>query len=422
MNTIKMLLAEIRYRKLNFLLSLFAVTVAVTLFVAGPVLVDGYGHQTQLLVSESREKTAAELNRLEDQTRKLMRDMGFNLMIVHRDTNMSDFWAEDFVTHDMPQEYVDHLAADQRLTMVTHLVATLQEKITWGNRKVLLVGYLPEATQSHMRKKKPMGYNVALGTAILGCELAVGRDLDQTINVLGRELRIARILPEKGSKEDITIAVHLEDAQAMLKRPGKVNQIMALGCRCAGANLAGIRKQLAEILPQTRVTEFQSIALARAEERSLVAAKQKRILADTEASRLEIQETLEALAGVITPVVVLASAIWVGLLALANVRERRTEIGLLRALGKGSGTIACLLLGKAVLLGVFGAGIGFFLGGWTAQLLGTRILEVSPDQFTVHFEMLLAALFGAPLLSALASYLPTLSALVQDPAVVLQDP
>ena len=95
-----------------------------------------------------------------------------------------------------------------------------------------------------------------------------------------------------------------------------------------------------------------------------------------------MQETLESLAGVITPVVVLACAVWVGLLALLNVRERRTEIGVLRAIGKGSGRIAALFLGKAVLLGLAGAAIGFPLGSVLAQLLGTRVLGVSPELFT----------------------------------------
>jgi len=43
---------------------------------------------------------------------------------------------------------------------------------------------------------------------------------------------------------------------------------------------------------------------------------------------------------------VLAAAVWVGLLMLANVRERRIEIGILRALGKTSGMIAALFLGE----------------------------------------------------------------------------
>jgi putative ABC transport system permease protein len=138
-------------------------------------------------------------------------------------------------------------------------------------------------------------------------------------------------------------------------------------------------------------------------------------------SRTKVQGTLETLAAVMTPIVVLASAIWVGLLALANVRERRTEIGLLRALGKRSRTIASLFLGKAVLLGLLGAAVGATLGVWTARLLGVNVLGVTADYFSVQYGVLLAALLGAPLLSALASYLPTLSALMQDPAVVLRE-
>ena len=400
MTTLKMLLAEIRYRKLNFLLSLVAVTMAVALFVAGPVLVDGYGRRTQQTMDQ-----------LEDETRKLMRDMGFNLLIVHRDTNMADFWATDFATVDMPQDYVDKLAASGDLTTVTHLVATLQQRIDFGGRKALLVGYLPETTQTHMGKKKPMGYDIEPGTLLLGYELGAGKRQGEDMEMLGKNFRIAGIMPEKGSKEDITVAVHLNDAQALLEnKQGKINQILALGCNCASSDLANIRKQLAAVLPETRITEFQSIALARAEQRKEVGQ-----------SRAEVEALVETLATVLTPVVVLTMAIWVGLLALANVRQRRTEIGILRAIGKGSGTIACLFLGKAMLLGLLGGALGFALGSLLAQLLGVKILDVPANQFPIHVEVLLIALLGAPILSAAASYLPTLSAILQDPAVVLRD-
>jgi len=417
----KLLVAEILYRKLNFVLSLLAVTVAATLFVAGPLLVDGYSHQTQAMVAALEEQTNRELDRLEKETRRLMRDMGFNLMIVHKETNMSDFWAADFASKDMPEEYVYRLASDRRLTLVTHLVATLQQRITWENRKVLLVGYLPEATQSHMRRKKPMGYNIQRGTVFLGYELGVGRKVGETVTVEGKQFKIARILPEKGSKEDITIAMHLRDAQEILNKPGRVNQILALGCHCAGADLPNIRKQLAQVLPDTRITEFRSIALARAEQRNLVERQQKAILAEMRRSREGVQQTLETLAGVVTPLVVLAAAVWVGLLALANVRERRTEIGLLRALGKGSLTIGWLFLGKACLIGLAGGAAGFALGSWLAAVLGSQALDVASHYFDLRYDMLVCCLAGAPLLSVLASYLPTLAALTQDPAVVLRD-
>jgi hypothetical protein len=421
MQTLKMLLAEIGYRKLHFFLSLFAVGIAVTLFVAGPLLVDGYGRETDVRIAAMEKETAAELAELKDQTRRLMRDMGFNLLIVHRDTNMSNFWASDFASHDMPVEYVDRLASDPRLKTVTHLVATLQAKIDWRDRKVLLVGYLPEVAQSHMKKKKPMGYDIEPGTVFLGHELIKGVEPGDKVEILGEEFRVVRLLPEYGSKRDITIAMHLDDAQRLLEKPGRINQILALGCHCAGADLAGIRNQLSEVLPEARITEFRSIALARAEQRDAVAEKQKKIVAEVASSRAQVQHTLEMLAAVVTPVVVVAAAIWVGLLALANVRQRRVEIGVLRAIGKGSGMIALLFLGKAVLIGLLGGLLGALLGTWLAQALGTQALEVAAVRFHFRPDVLAAALLGAPLLSAAASYLPTLTALMQDPANVLRD-
>ena len=458
MSTFKLLLAEIRYRKVNFVLSLLAITIAVTLFVASPVLVDGYGRETdaelelleqgvkesQARVTASEEQQRAEMVQLTDDTRKAMLQMGFNLSIVHRDTDLIDFVSTGLPTVDMPQEYLDRLASDHSLTMITHLVATLRSKITWEGHEVRLDGYLPETTQSHMRRKAPLGYSVEAGTVLLGYHLGKERKVGETVEVLGQSFRIARILDEQGSHVDSTITMHLSDAQALLGKsdPPVINQILALECRCAEADLPKIRAQLEGSLPETYVVRDQSKAVARAKQRAMVQAKYEAIverhrrdlqhreknLEATAARRARMQTNMETLAAVVTALVVLVSAVWVGLLALANVRERITEIGVLRALGRSSVRIASLFLGKAVLLGLAGAVVGFLLGTGIGFLLGTETTHwlgfkplYAASHFSFPYQMLLFALVGAPFLSALASYLPTLSALTRDPAVVLRD-
>ena len=223
MSSVRLLLAEIRFRKLNFVMSLLAVVIAVTLFVAAPMLVDGYRQETRVQSAE-----------LEKETRRIMRDLGFNLMIVHRDTNMGDFWASDFAAKDMPQEYVNRLAADSRLTLVTHLVATLQAKIAWENRKVLLVGYLPETPQAHSAEKKPMGDDHQAGHGRSGVRVGRRAGAGETVQVLGHPFRSPGSRPEQGTKEDISIAMSLQDAQAVLQKPGRINQIMALDAAASG--------------------------------------------------------------------------------------------------------------------------------------------------------------------------------------------
>ena len=490
MSILKILLTEIGYRKLNFAVSLLAVMMAAILFVAGPMLVEAYSRATETelgrlqgRVAESSQRLhevearrEAELAELEDETRKVMRDMGFNLAILARNADTIQFLDTGQPSETMPQEFVDRLAEDSRLTMVTHLVATLTGRIEFSddkfdNNDVLLVGYLPETPNSHKpaaqslkprnafaaamqavrkpteeqqgtafarktaKKKKPMGYAIEQGTVVLGHAVGRERGVGDTIELSGHTFRIARILPEKGTREDITIAMHLDDAQQLLDKPKLINEIKALECRCTEAALPAIRRQIGQILPEVQVFRDNSKADARAKQRAMVQQKhnlivashkeaveeRQRTLSETEDRREKIQALMTTLAYVVTPLVVLACAIWVGLLALANVRERRIEIGILRALGKGSVTVASLLLGKAVLLGLIGATLGFALGSALAHGLGVWVLGVGSGQFSIDYRLLLGALIGAPLLSAMASYLPTLSALSQDPAVVLRD-
>lgn len=421
MNSFKLLFEEIRYRKTNFALSVFAITVASTVFVIGPTLIDGYGRDTQVRVKALQETTESELSKLDDETRKLMRDMGFNLMIVHSDTNMADFWADDFSTKDMPEDYIDRLAAAQSITLVTHLVASIQEKIDWNGQKVLLVGHHKETPQAHKPHKTPMGFDVEPGTVMLGHLLRHGMEEGKSVDILGKEFKVEKIRREQGSKEDISIVMNLADAQEVLGKKGRINQILALGCRCAGERLPKVRKQLEEVLPDTQITEFRSIALARAEQRDLVRGQKKQILTVFADNREQEMARIEKRAAIVTPGVVLACAIWVGLLALANVRDRRGEIGIFRALGVGSMTIASVFLSKATLQGLLGAAIAVPIGYGMARYVGIYQLEIAEEHLKLAGEVVVATVVGAPLVAAMASYLPTLSAIVQDPASILRE-
>jgi len=106
MSAFRLILKEIGHRILNFLLALLAIGAAIALFVA------------ILTMGKASEREAV----------RLMRDMGFNLRILPKDTEMEDFWATDFAEHDMPEAYVHRLASEQALS-VNHLVATLQKKV-----------------------------------------------------------------------------------------------------------------------------------------------------------------------------------------------------------------------------------------------------------------------------------------------------
>jgi hypothetical protein len=408
---------------MNFLLSLLAMTAAAMLFIAGPTLMEGYKEESDQQLRAMQVKADTDLANLDKRTKRIMRDLGFNLRIVHKNTDLSRLYAS-FVSFDMPESYVTTLAEAPEITKIVHLVATLKQMIELEGKPRLLVGFAPEATQSHIEQKAPMGFQIKQGTVFLGHLAGEGFTVGESIEVLGKSFEIANILAPRGTRdEDIFVAMHLKDAQQLLEKEGLISEIVALGCKCKTVDrVQEIMAQLEAVLPEARVVELSTRAIAREEQRQLVSKHYQQQINDYEAGREGIRTVLLGLNNQVIPLIVLVCVTWAGLLAWTNVRQRRTEIGLLRALGKNSTGIISLLLGKALIVGLLGGILGSLMGlAIASQLAQSELLAVSAENFQAPTLLLVVTIGGAPLVAALASYLPTLIAVQQDPAVVLMD-
>ena len=423
MSNWKLLCREIAHRKMNFLLSLLAMTAAAMLFIAGPTLMEGYKEESDQQLRAMQVKADTDLANLDKRTKRIMRDLGFNLRIVHKNTDLSRLYAS-FVSFDMPESYVTTLAEAPEITKIVHLVATLKQMIELEGKPRLLVGFAPEATQSHIEQKAPMGFQIKQGTVFLGHLAGEGFTVGESIEVLGKSFEIANILAPRGTRdEDIFVAMHLKDAQQLLEKEGLISEIVALGCKCKTVDrVQEIMAQLEAVLPEARVVELSTRAIAREEQRQLVSKHYQQQMNDYEAGREGIRTVLLGLNNQVIPLIVLVCVTWAGLLAWTNVRQRRTEIGLLRALGKNSTGIISLLLGKALIVGLLGGILGSLMGlAIASQLAQSELLAVSAENFQAPTLLLVVTIGGTPLVAALASYLPTLIAVQQDPAVVLMD-
>jgi putative ABC transport system permease protein len=120
------------------------------------------------------------------------------------------------------------------------------------------------------------------------------------------------------------------------------------------------------------------------------------------------------------PLVLGVGAVWLALLTWLNVRERRTEIGLWRALGYGSNRISGLFLGKAMVLGLIAALVGYGLGTWLALSAGAEMFQVTANSLQAEPALLGWAVVLTPLFAAAVSLFPTLQALARDPAQTLR--
>jgi putative ABC transport system permease protein len=119
----------------------------------------------------------------------------------------------------------------------------------------------------------------------------------------------------------------------------------------------------------------------------------------------------------VTFAALLAAALAVGASSAASVIERRTEIGLMKALGAGSGTVGFLLAAEQLLLAFVGGGIGYSLGIILARLVGQKIFGVAPAPSLLVLVAVLALAAGVTLLG---SAIPLRRASRYEPAPILR--
>jgi putative ABC transport system permease protein len=106
-----------------------------------------------------------------------------------------------------------------------------------------------------------------------------------------------------------------------------------------------------------------------------------------------------------------------------NVRSRREEIGILRAIGVTARRIFMLFFWKHVSIGLLGGIFGLLLGSAAAILLAGQEQGIPPGSVgSLYFWTGLAALavIGSSMLAVIAGWIPAVIASGQDPAEVLR--
>jgi len=126
---------------------------------------------------------------------------------------------------------------------------------------------------------------------------------------------------------------------------------------------------------------------------------------------------VRSLLWLVTLASLLAAALAVGASSAASVIERRTEIGLMKALGAASGTVGFLLAAEQLLLALVGGAVGYSLGILLARMVGQRIFGVAPE----FSFLVLGVIIGlAAVVTLLGSAIPLRRASRFEPASILR--
>ncbi len=238
----------------------------------------------------------------------------------------------------------------------------------------------------------------------------------QEIEIDGHPRQVVGIL-STGGPEDDQIVAPLSLAQQILGKPGAVRRIYVSAVTKPEDAFA--RRDPKSMSPEMYDRWYcspyaQSIAFQLQEAIPHSHAEQIRQVAQNEGTVLS---RIQGLMLLITLAALLASALAVSASMATAVIERRSEVGLMKALGAGNLAVAVLFFAEAALLALLAGGVGFAGGALLARQIGQSIFN---SQITIQPVLLPVILAIAVLVTFAGSAAAIRRAVKFDPVYALR--
>ena len=224
-------------------------------------------------------------------------------------------------------------------------------------------------------------------------DLTLGKSLLVTYGGQTQTLQVVGVL-ETGAAEDDQLVASLQVVQTLTSQPGQVTLVMV-----------------------SALTTDRSLDTTAAEIQALLPAAEVRTLAQFAQAEAKVLNKVRLLIGLVAALVLLAGALTVAGTLNTMVIERRTEIGLMKALGAAEERVANLFLVEAMSVGIFG-GLAGYLGGLALALaIGWKVFDtvITPTLWALPGTLLVGLV-----VTWAAGLLPVQRALRIDPVVTLR--
>jgi putative ABC transport system permease protein len=405
MSILRLSWEELRHRKVQLVSGLLAITLGIAVIV---------GIKTVTAASEVA--VAVKLDNL-----------GANILVLPQGASVDDYYTADIDAPTIPEEYVERVV-DSALPGVDNLSPKLTRRVKAGARDVVLTGVLPSseiaskpawqigglegaelklscdpssaANLSHgyedPRLQRKAVSSLAATDSLVGSEAATRLAVAEggTTTFLGRDFRVAKVLPATGTIDDDRVFVHLHALQELVGAKGQISAMEIMGC--CNAISDGLLAKLRNILPDTRITTISQIV----------------------STQLETNRLMKRVSLAFLFIVLFVGAVSMANFLWANVNERRRELGILRMMGAKRSNLYALVLSKGAFFGVLGGALGFLLGTAAAVVLGPYVanLAVRPAP-----DLALEAIALALGVALLGSWLPARTASRIEPFASMQE-
>jgi len=428
MNIWKIIKKELGHKKFGFITGILSLVIATAGFVIVIILLRADELETQQILIKKEKELKEEMVQLEDDYRIIMRKMGYNVLILNKNQSISELEKKGYATTYL--NYNDAwVLAESGIKTLNHLLPVLQEKIYWEEKNIEIYltgirGQVPVYSKpAHLTDdfeyRSPIMERVPEGKADLGEDIATSLNLrpGDKIKIKGEEFEVNKVYSKKGTKDDLSVWIPLDKAQSILGRPDKINGILALQCVCVSDDLGQLKEEIKSVLPHTKVFEFSSLIAARADVRKRAEKLHEEIMTAEITNQMKLRREKERLASILVIILIAVASIWIFVMIMNNVRERKHEIGILRAIGFSRNKVLRIFLGKSALMGIV-AGVAGCLAGILLGILWSGT-DLDNSGQLLSASIIIPGLLLSPVLAVAAGFIPSLMAAIQDPAIIL---
>jgi putative ABC transport system permease protein len=244
----------------------------------------------------------------------------------------------------------------------------------------------------------------------------LGEKPGDQITLSGRQFHVSGILSTGGAEDDQIVAP-LAVAQEILGKPGAVRRVYVSALTKPEDALArrDPKSLSGPIYDRWYCSPYpQSIAYQLQEAIPHSHAEQIRQVAQNEGAVLT---RIEGLIFLVTLAALFASALAVSAAMATAIFERRSEVGLMKALGASKLAVASVFFAEATLLALIGGFAGFVAGGLLARQIGRSIFD---SQIGIQPVLLPVVLIVAVLVTFAGSAAAIRRAVQLDPVFALR--
>ena len=336
--------------------------------------------------------------------RLIMKNLGLNQVTIARNGSFEDAYLCTDNQVEFPEDITYRMSKDNTL-LSKYYVSVLQKRIDIAGKTLLLTGIEPVHRSDETKEKSNPVDSISRGTVRLGfsaAEALKSKEQD-TVNILGKSFKVAKVTPLRGELDDFRIFMNLKDAQAILKKPALINMILSFECLHVGGSLQHIYNYQEQLLrqkfPEVKQVNIASIAEGRYHARKM--------------TEKYLYYLLISVAVIMVMVLVISG--------IQEVQERRYETGIFIAHGMGYSYIISLYLLKTVFIAAAAGIAGFIIGGNASVFLTTPFLVTNTQHVSIIWNNLPITVGFVVAISIIGELIPIIKLLRIDPCVILME-